>query len=130
VIFARLRDRFGDSGIVGTCILIFAQGEALIDTFLLSCRALGRGVEDAFLSQSLRLAKARGASAVVGEYYATGKNAQVSDFFASRGFEEIGAGDGGADRRFRLDLSRPVPPEPEYFGGIEAPIPLAAPNRA
>lgn len=130
VIFVRLRDRFGDSGIVGTCILTFAQGEALIDTFLLSCRALGRGVEDAFLSQSLRLAKARGASAVVGEYYATGKNAQVSDFFASRGFEEIWGGDRGADRRFRFDLSRPVPPEPKYFPSIKSPITLPAPNRA
>jgi len=127
VIFVRLRDRFGDSGIVGTCILTFSQGEALFDTFLLSCRALGRGVEDAFLSQALRLAKSRGASAVVGEYYATDKNAQVSDFFAARGFAEIESGDTGAARRFRFDLSRPVPPEPEYFAGIESPV--TAPGR-
>ena len=127
VIFVRLRDRFGDSGIVGTCILTFSQGEALFDTFLLSCRALGRGVEDAFLSQALRLAKSRGASAVVGEYYATDKNAQVSDFFAARGFEEIESGDTGTARRFRFDLSRPVPPEPEYFAAIESPV--TAPGR-
>ncbi len=48
VIWLRLRDRFGDAGIVGVCILRYEDRRAIFDTLLLSCRVLGRGVEDAF----------------------------------------------------------------------------------
>jgi FkbH-like protein len=46
-----LRDRFGDYGIVGATIAELCAEGALLDTFVLSCRALGRGIEDAMLAQ-------------------------------------------------------------------------------
>jgi FkbH-like protein len=87
VIALRHRDRFGDSGIVGVCILRYENGRVTIDTLLLSCRVLGRGVEDAFLSHCLGRARQRGGTVVVGEYLPTAKNAQVEEFYPRRGFE-------------------------------------------
>jgi len=47
--YVTLKDRFGDSGIVGVVILKYEGRESLIDSFLLSCRVLGRGVEECYL---------------------------------------------------------------------------------
>jgi FkbH-like protein len=96
-----VRDRFGDSGITGLTILRFTDRERVeIDTFLLSCRVLGRAVEDAVLEFAARRARARGARFLGGSYVATAKNAQVADFYSRAGFEAVGEG------VFRLDLER------------------------
>jgi FkbH-like protein len=114
VLSLRLRDRFGDSGIVGTCILRYEKEKAIIDTFLLSCRVLGRDVENVFLLQALKLAKKRGAKIAIGEYYATKKNAQVENFYDKMGFTQVDARD-GADRVFQRDLTLPLPAEPDFL---------------
>jgi FkbH-like protein len=100
-----LSDRFGDSGITGLAILRFLDGTAEVDTLLLSCRVLGRRVEDAFLAFLAERARERGARSLVGRYVESPRNEQVRSFYADRGF----AADGDA---FRLDLerSRPEPP--------------------
>jgi FkbH-like protein len=101
VIHLRYGDRFGDAGIVGVCILEYADGIAAIDTLLLSCRVLGRSVEGAFLGHCVARAVERGATSVTGEYIATAKNAQVREFYAANGFS-VDHEEG--DRvRFRLD---------------------------
>jgi FkbH-like protein len=99
-------DRFSDSGITGLAILRFSEEEAEIDTLLMSCRVLGRRLEDVLLAFLVERAQARGARALVGRYEPTAKNAQAADFYAARDFEA--AGDGS----FRLDLTvqRPVSP--------------------
>ena len=89
VLSLRVMDKFGDSGLVGVCVLKYIDQEAMFDTFLLSCRVLGRGVEDVFVIQALKLAKQRGCEAVIGEFYPTAKNAQVRDFFPRQGFEPL-----------------------------------------
>lgn len=94
-----LSDRFGDSGITGLAILRFLDGTAEIDTLLLSCRVLGRRVEDAFLAFLAERARERGARFLVGRYVESQRNEQVRGFYAERGFEP----DGDA---FRLDLER------------------------
>lgn len=86
VFFLRAGDKFGDMGIVGSCICQCHGDEAVIDTLLLSCRALGRGIETRFLEEVLHLLAARGTRHVYGQYIATAKNAQVADFFQSNGF--------------------------------------------
>jgi FkbH-like protein len=81
-----VRDRFGDSGIVGVAI---TRAEGLlhqIDTFLLSCRVIGRTVETAMLSYLACRAKAAGANRIAGEFIPTRKNAPARDFYASHGF--------------------------------------------
>jgi len=103
-----LQDRFGDSGITGLAILRFEDEEAEVDTLLMSCRVLGRRVEDAFLSFLGDRARARGAHHLAGRYLPTPKNAQVERFYPDRDFEATGEG------AYRLDLSAqamPAPPE-------------------
>ncbi|MBN2501627.1 MAG: HAD family hydrolase [Anaerolineales bacterium] len=86
VLCLKLGDRFGDLGIVGACIVQYEDGKALIDTFLFSCRALGRKAEEVLLNTCLSLAKMRGCSTAIGFYYPTKKNAQVEGFYPSQGF--------------------------------------------
>jgi FkbH-like protein len=73
-------DRFGDYGLVGV-ILFEADFEAIkIDTFLLSCRAMGRGVEHRMLARLGEIAKERGLSHVEVKYIRTKKNQPALDF--------------------------------------------------
>ena len=75
-------DRFGDNGITG-CIMV--NGDS-IDTFLVSCRILGKGIEMAFIKKILTLLKENGVESVKATYLPTAKNAQVSDFYDRCGF--------------------------------------------
>jgi FkbH-like protein len=75
-------DRFGDSGITG-CIII-EDGE--IDTLLLSCRILGKGIETAFVRTVQNRLLAEGISHLKATYIPTAKNGQVTDFYDRCGF--------------------------------------------
>ena len=75
-------DKFGDNGITG-CIMV--NGDTF-DTFLLSCRILGKGIEDAFIKKILSLLKESGVKTVLALYVPTAKNAQVKDFYERCGF--------------------------------------------
>ncbi len=87
IFYLKLRDRVSDMGLVGVAIAKYSGQQAEIDTFLLSCRVLGRRVEEAFLAQILYYAKARrNCSSVLGCYYSTKKNQQVADFYGRMGF--------------------------------------------
>jgi FkbH-like protein len=86
-----VRDRFGDYGLVGV-ILFAGQPNALkVDTFLLSCRVLGRGVEHRMLARLGELAQARGAAFIEVPYHPTPKNKPALDFLNSVGgdFKEV-----------------------------------------
>ncbi len=98
----KLSDRISDMGLVGTAIVKYAGEAAEIDTFLLSCRAIGRGVEDALLTHVLNSAGAKGCSRVVGRYLATKKNAQVADFFKRKGFSLVNESERGSDWELQL----------------------------
>jgi FkbH-like protein len=91
VIVLKAQDRFGDYGLVGTCILVppDQSGGCEIDTLLMSCRALGRGVEDAFLYGVGAAAARQGASKLVARYVAGPRNAQIKPFLARHGFTEV-----------------------------------------
>jgi FkbH-like protein len=128
VLTVQLADRFGDAGLTGVCILRYEADRAHLDTLLLSCRVLGRGVEDAFLAQCLKRARERGATVVTAEFRPTKKNAMVREFYPDRGFALAGETD--ASRRFELDLRRPPLDEPAFFARIvcqwPAPRPIVA----
>ncbi len=118
VIHVEMRDRFGESGIVGVCILKYRDDRVLIDSFLLSCRVLGRGVEDAFLVQCLTRAKRRGSTIAVGEYRPTSKNGQVREFYSNHAFLRI---PGDLDVQcFELDLATFDGRQPHHFRLIDA----------
>ena len=83
-------DAYGEYGIVGVGVARRSQAAAVIDTFLVSCRVLGRGVETAFLSMLVNELHSLGAGPIEGRYVATAKNALVADLFPSHGFEPHG----------------------------------------
>jgi len=86
---AQVEDKFGDNGI--TCVFIINKDNSLewsIDTFLLSCRVMGRKVEDAILSKILQIAKENGVKKVIGNYIPTKKNMPCEKFLADNGFKK------------------------------------------
>jgi len=101
----RLLDRFGDNGIIAIVIgrRGEAEDEAVIDTWLMSCRVLGRGVEQATLAVTAEAARAFGARRLIGEYRLTAKNSMVRDHYRALGFTPISHTDDGASRS-SLDL--------------------------
>ncbi len=111
VAWLRLGDRFGDLGLVAVGIA-HAQGvEAVVDTFLMSCRVMNRGVEVALMAYLAEWARGTGCATLVGEYLPTKKNGMVRDFYRGLGFEPAGAlADEGT--RWRLDLARGAPAWP------------------
>lgn len=88
----RVSDRFGDYGLVGVGIIERSNEAWQIDTLLMSCRVLGRGVETAFIHALVAEAMALGAPAVLGRFVATAKNAQVEDLYPRHGFMPVGDG--------------------------------------
>jgi acyl carrier protein len=98
----RVTDRFGDYGAVGV-VLYALQGERLaVDTLLLSCRVLGKGVEHALLSWLGQRALEAGARNVELDYRPTPKNAPVREFLRNIGAGETGRVHFEAERLARL----------------------------
>jgi len=93
-------DKFGDNGITGV-IMVTPQGE--IDTFLLSCRILGKGIEMAFVKGIFAMLAEGGVSVLTAKYIPTAKNAQVKDFWEKCGFECV-AEDKDGVREYTLTL--------------------------
>jgi FkbH-like protein len=89
-----VRDRFGDFGLINVVILQH-RGDALeIDTFLMSCRVLKRGVEQFAMNQIFEYARANNFKRVIGRYIPTAKNMMVERFYADFEFTEIPSGGG------------------------------------
>ncbi|MBR5170068.1 MAG: HAD-IIIC family phosphatase [Muribaculaceae bacterium] len=83
----RVSDRFGDSGITGTIMLQpISSDEVIIETLLLSCRILGKGIEEAFFKTVLNLMRLEGYREVYASYKPTAKNGQTADFYDRMGF--------------------------------------------
>jgi FkbH-like protein len=128
VLCARLVDRLGDLGIIGVCILEYAERQASIDTFLLSCRALGRGAEQKFLAEILHLACTKGAYTTRGEYVPTSKNAQVELFLLDNGFAETAVVATPAKRCFERPLAGLPQRARGHFWQIASPLGLLTDN--
>ncbi|MEK4654484.1 HAD-IIIC family phosphatase [Niallia sp. FSL W8-0954] len=88
VIVIQLEDRFGDFGVIGTSIIHYEGEKAVIEHFILSCRALGRLVEDALLSSIIQRTKYKGITKLIGVYKASPKNKQTELFYEKRGFQQ------------------------------------------
>ncbi len=101
----RLLDQFGDNGIVA---IVAGRREAdavRLDTWLMSCRVLGRGVEEETLNLVAAEARRLGASRLIGEYRPTAKNAMVREHYHKLGFQLVGEAEDGATV-WQLDLAR------------------------
>jgi FkbH-like protein len=89
----RLQDKFGDLGMIGVIIgrLVKTRSgnDLVLDTWLMSCRVLGRKVEEAMLAEVTLGAKNLGADHLIGRYLPTAKNTMVSDHYSKLGFEQL-----------------------------------------
>jgi len=121
----RLVDKFGDNGII--CVLIADRaGDAWeIDTWLMSCRVLGRRVQEASLAHLALAARADGAKRLVGRYIPSPKNAMVRDHYAKLGFLQTGVGANG-ETVWELDLDAYKSPTLPMIIDDRADEPLAA----
>jgi len=85
----RLRDRFGDNGMISVVVCRRAGEDWEIDTWLMSCRVLGRGVEAAVLKELTEAARKLGLRRLIGRYIPTERNAMVRDHYATLGFRLV-----------------------------------------
>jgi FkbH-like protein len=107
----RLTDRFGDNGIISIIIgRMINDEDLLIDTWLMSCRVLGRQVEPTTLNLVVDQARLLGAKRVIGEFVPTKKNAMVKDHYARLGLEVVEITDGGSSKAV-LELDGFAAPE-------------------
>ena len=84
------RDRFGILGLVGVLIIRIADNVGVVDTFLMSCRALGRRLENAMIEHCFEnLGETHIIDRWTAEYIPTAKNSQVANFWPSLGFAEV-----------------------------------------
>jgi FkbH-like protein len=121
VSWVRVRDRFGDGGVVGVAITLVEQARATLDTFLLSCRVIGRTVETAFLALLVEDARRRGARSMEARFVPTKKNAPAAGFLAAHGFVQL-AYEGAAGTRWLLDLVSRGPTVPAWIRVRSSPL--------
>jgi FkbH-like protein len=95
---ARLDDAFGQHGIISVLIVRKSSIVWTIDTWLMSCRVLTRGVEEALMNILMDEARAAGIGSVVGEYVPTPRNALVADLYSRMGFTLIATDPSGTLR--------------------------------
>jgi FkbH-like protein len=107
--YFRLRDRYGDNGLVGVMLGEVRSDGLEIGLWLMSCRVLGRRMENLMCRTMMEAAKERGLERIVGRYIPTAKNAMVSDLYERLGFEPAGAGTEPGETIWTYDLAaRPL----------------------
>jgi len=86
-LYGRLKDKFGDNGLVSVIIGRMQEKQMHVDVWLMSCRVLQRNMEQAMFHVLLEEARRRSATELVGSYHKTPKNGMVSDFYQRLGWK-------------------------------------------
>ncbi len=96
----RLRDTYGDMGLVGVLVLTGgARGEELVvHGLILSCRVANRGIEQTMVAFAAEVARQRECTALVGDFIPTKKNGPVAELYPRLGFTPLAASDDGVTR--------------------------------
>jgi FkbH-like protein len=110
----QVRDVFGDNGIVGFVMAQATGDRAEIDTLLLSCRVIGRGVETAMLAYLGAWARSREVRWLHGKIILTAKNQPARGLYDSHGFRRVGDGENG-ELCWILDLKETSIEYPSWF---------------
>lgn len=95
---AKVSDNYGDFGIIGLALILKEKEQWIIDNFLLSCRVLGRGIEQAILSLIAQDAIKANIKKLIGLFVPTGKNSPAKDFYLKAGFIFWGKNEKGAEQ--------------------------------
>jgi FkbH-like protein len=104
----RVKDRFGDSGITGLMMAHAEKDRMEIETFLLSCRVIGRGVETSMLAALREKANARALKRLSGKIVPTKRNIPVRNLYSDHAFKQV-AGDGeGKPSEWEFDVGAPI----------------------
>ncbi len=99
-LYFTLRDKFGDYGLISVIICDKQDGQTLfVDTWLMSCRVLKRGMEEFIINTLVKTAAAQGFRTIRAEYLPTAKNAMVKDIYETLGFTALGGGQFICDTR-------------------------------
>ena len=98
---AQVLDKFGDNGITGVYIVEKNSDYWLLDTFLLSCRIMGRGIEDAILTEIVKKAKIEGIREIRANFIPTPKNKPSENFLSDFGFQKF-------DEQWIYDLNNEI----------------------
>ncbi|HYR07340.1 MAG TPA: HAD-IIIC family phosphatase [Longimicrobium sp.] len=109
----RAADRFSDHGLVGAALARVEGDVWTVESLLLSCRAIGFGLETALLATVAAEARAGGAAVLCGEFAPTEKNRPAADFWARHGFAPRGTADGV--ETWVRDLEPPAVEVPEWI---------------
>jgi FkbH-like protein len=114
-----LSDIFGNNGMISVIICRKSLSNWHIDTWLMSCRVLGRRVENAVLRELLSHARRRGIQRIIGTYLPTSRNRLVEDHYAKLGFASLGKGEDDTDQ-WQLEVcnapAEVIPMVVERFG--------------
>jgi FkbH-like protein len=94
-LYGRLKDKFGDNGLISVIIGEIYKEDILITLWLMSCRILKRGMEQAMFDKLVNMAKQRGIKNIKGVYLKSPKNSIVENFYLELGFEKITSNDNG-----------------------------------
>jgi FkbH-like protein len=113
----RLKDRFADNGMISVIICRKTPDVWTIDTWLMSCRVLGRRVEQAVLQVLCDQARIAGARELAGTYIPTPRNGMVAQHYPKLGFASGGE---GADGSTRWTMALSDAPDMVHFGKIDA----------
>ena len=87
---AEVEDKFGESGITNIFIIKKNNEEWILDTFLLSCRIIGRGIEEGILGKIIEMAKKEGVKKIKAQFIPTQKNKPAENFLSNNGFQKEG----------------------------------------
>ncbi|MCK1287615.1 HAD family hydrolase [Bradyrhizobium sp. 44] len=99
---ARLEDIFGDNGMISVVICRQAGQRWEVDTWIMSCRVLGRRVEEAILEHIVKKARLAGIREIIGRYIPTARNGVVRDHFSKLGFVQTDSQDGQTTWRLAI----------------------------
>lgn len=113
-LWARVQDRFGDTGLVAVAVAARQGDQWMIDSFLMSCRVIGRSVETALLAALERLVYQAGGRELTGCYLPTDKNQPAADFYSRHGYTSVS--EDGSLWHLRLDELRALPESFEITG--------------
>ena len=91
----RLSDKFGDNGMISTIVARLFDNQISIDSWLMSCRVLKRGVEQAAMNRIVDVCKDKGIEKINGTFIPTDKNMIVKSFYKDMGFKKINQDDKG-----------------------------------
>lgn len=106
----KLKDKFGDNGIVSVVAGEILERDLHMRLWLMSCRVLKRGMENAMMDRIVSIAREKGLKRIFGYYYPTVKNAMVKDFYEGYGFKKCIDTD-DADPIWKLDINEYTPKE-------------------